>query len=63
MLLKVQGSDRTTIRAVKPKSEDADAQGSTSAWPLVAEQSFAREFFHVVLNAGRLILPQLTSAT
>lgn len=50
--LQVQGSDRTTIRAVKRKSEEADAQASASAWPLVAEQSFAREFYHVVLNSG-----------
>lgn len=51
--LQVQGSDRTTIRAVKPKSEEAEAQASANAWPLVAEQSFAREFYHVVLNSGK----------
>ncbi|KAL3130549.1 hypothetical protein ABBQ38_008357 [Trebouxia sp. C0009 RCD-2024] len=59
LLLKVQGSDRTTIRAVKPKCEEADAQGSASAWPLVAEQSFAREFYHVVLNAGQACTEQM----
>ena len=61
--LQVQGSDRTTIRAVKPKSEQADAQGSANAWPLVAEQSFAREFYHVVLNAGKACCAKCKTCT
>ena len=61
--LQVQGSDRTTIRAVKPKSEEADAQDSANAWPLVAEQSFAREFYHVVLNAGKAFRAQCNHST
>ncbi|KAL0049611.1 hypothetical protein WJX82_006036 [Trebouxia sp. C0006] len=48
----VQGSERTTIRAVKPSKDGSDEQDSANCWPLVAEQSFAREFFHIVLNAG-----------
>ncbi|KAL0040405.1 hypothetical protein WJX77_006212 [Trebouxia sp. C0004] len=48
----VQGSERTTIRAVKPSKDGSDERDSANCWPLVAEQSFAREFFHIVLNAG-----------
>ncbi|KAA6420263.1 MAG: hypothetical protein FRX49_09747 [Trebouxia sp. A1-2] len=48
----VQGSERTTIRAVKPSKDGSDERDSANYWPLVAEQSFAREFFHIVLNAG-----------
>jgi len=48
---------------VKPSKDGSDERDSANCWPLVAEQSFAREFFHIVLNAGnKQPLPKLSLA-
>ena len=53
--LQVQGKMRTVITALQPdkrQQEQEDDDAAASAFPIMAERSFAREFFHMVLNAG-----------
>ncbi len=46
---------------MKPSKDGSDERNAANCWPLVAEQSFAREFFHIVLNAGNdRLLPNLS---
>lgn len=53
--LQVQGKMRTVITALQPEKvqqDQDDNDAAASAFPIMAERSFAREFFHLVLNAG-----------
>ena len=51
-LVQVQGSDRTKIKAAKPNASEENDNDPSSSWDLVAEHSFAREFYNIVMNAG-----------
>lgn len=51
----MHGKMRTVITAVQPEKvqqEQDDDEAVGQSFPLMAERSFAREFFHLVLNAG-----------
>lgn len=48
---------RSVITAIKPEQnaqeqQDQDVTAARQTGPLMAERSFAREFFHLVVNAG-----------
>ena len=62
--MQMHGKTRTVITAIQPEKvqqEQDDDEAVGQAFPLMAERSFAREFFHLVLNAGwtEAVLPSL----
>lgn len=42
----------TAVQPDKVQQEQDDDEAVGQSFPLMAERSFAREFFHLVLNAG-----------